>query len=796
MNPELYARAKDLFIDLVDQSQPDRESRLKLIRQSDPDLAREVQDLLAKHFSRTIMVPTGKIAKTTVRSRPFSTMGLQKISSNLVGGTLPMASALGAALFLIGVGWYLQTELIRRTRIEYDAFLNSMAKQKSALLHQWILGHELRMQDWGRQRELQELVVNLDAKIHDPSSVENEKAKGLAFSEEQPKIKSLLEGLFRRPLRIESEGNSAVTEKEPSIQVDARPEVRYAIWNRSLNLLADWQYTDPRAGLGGIATPNGASLLSRVFDRRTTSIELPRPSAESLSKDYPLETTDQYVMFFIPIFSPENSDQVLAVMMIRSDGFMEELQRLLSASVLMESNCYLLDDRGAIATKGRDIDLLASQPWFLENKQVRGAMVIESRDPGGNLLAGFKPKVSVQEWAWTKPGKTVSQPGNGSDVLGYRDYRGQEVVGAWHWIETLQRLLVLEIPKQEAFKTQAFIHRAFRFVYGVPIVISLVLAALSLRRAFSTMDFRNKSLGAYKLGEKIGEGGLGIVYQAEHKLLGRTAAIKLIKEPLANSSSLRRFEREVRMAAKLSHPNTVSIYDFGVSKDGLLYCAMELVDGVNLAHFIAFEPKLPIDRCIWILRQIGGAVEEAHCAGLIHRDIKPQNIMICQKGQLADLVKVVDFGLAKTMADQGSRDVTATRVLIGTPGFIAPERLETPWIADPRIDIFAFGVLGIYLLTGKVPMLGVTRDTLLQTLQLGRFSELCNDLTFHGFVSLLAQCISHDPSDRPRSMSEVVEKLESIASSFPWNEDLAEKWWRANGADLMASSRSQDSSSS
>ena len=169
--------------------------------------------------------------------------------------------------------------------------------------------------------------------------------------------------------------------------------------------------------------------------------------------------------------------------------------------------------------------------------------------------------------------------------------------------------------------------------------------------------------------------------------------------------------------------------------------------------------------------------------------------MICQKGQLADLIKVVDFGLAKTMVESVTGDVTATRVLIGTPGFIAPERMETPWIADPRIDIFAFGVLGIYLLTGKVPMLGVTRDSLLQTLQLGRFSELCNDLTFQSLVSLLAKCISPDPSDRPSSMSEVVEKLESIASYFPWNEDMAEKWWRANEADLIAFARTKDSSS-
>ena len=158
----------------------------------------------------------------------------------------------------------------------------------------------------------------------------------------------------------------------------------------------------------------------------------------------------------------------------------------------------------------------------------------------------------------------------------------------------------------------------------------------------------------------------------------------------------------------------------------------------------------------------------------------------------AGLVKVVDFGLAKTMADNVARDVTATRVLIGTPGFIAPERLETPWIADPRVDIFAFGVLGVYLLTGKVPILGVTHDSLIQLLILGRFSDLCNDAKFSDFVRLLAQCIAPDANDRSRSMREVEARLGGIASRFPWSEELAEKWWNENEQDLILCARSND----
>ncbi len=786
MTPEQYARAKELFIDLVNKPLRERESRLSALSSSDEEIVQEVRGLLARHYSRTIMVPTGKISKTTVQSRSISTLGLKRIGHNLVGGVLPLASALGAAFLLILVGWYLQSELVRRSRADYATVLASMAEQKSRLILQWAHGHELRVQDWGRQKELQLLVKSLDEKIQLPSLNENGRAEILRNAKEQIEIKCVFENKIAVPVKLETDT------KNESESANDRSKLKYAIWNRSALLLADWQFTNSKAGLGGLTTSVGSSILKRVFDRGASSVELPRPTADTISENYPMETEDQYAMFLVPVFSPDDSSVVIGAMMIRSPVFLDELEELLAKTVLRESNAYLLDDRGAIATKARDLPSLLELPAFSSLKKVRGATIVEARDPGGNLLTGFTPTEQINEWSWTKPGKTISQPRNGFDVNGYRDYRGREVVGAWNWIESLNRLVVLEVPKEEAFKSQVFIERAFRFLYGVPILISLVIGALSLRRAFRGVELANKSLGSYILREKIGEGGLGIVYRAEHKLLGRSAAIKLIKEPMVSSSTLKRFEREVRMASKLSHPNTVSIYDFGLSKDGLLFCAMELVEGVNLAHFINYDPCVSIDRCLWILRQTCGAIEEAHEIGLIHRDIKPQNIMICRKGQLMDLVKVVDFGLAKTMADNVARDVTATRVLIGTPGFIAPERLETPWIADPRVDIFAFGVLGVYLLTGKVPILGVTHDSLIQLLILGRFSDLCSDAKFSDFVRLLAQCIAPDANDRPRSMREVEAKLGGIASRFPWSEELAEAWWNENEQDLILSARSND----
>ena len=788
VTPEQYARAKELFIDLIDKSLRDRESRLSGVSSSDPEVVREVRGLLAKHFSRTIMAPTGRISKTTVQNRSISTIGIQRITSNLVGGVLSLASAVGAAIFLMAVGWYLQTELIRRSRVEFESILTSMAEQKSRLVVQWARGHELRVQDWGRQTELQLLVQSLDKKIQFPNLSEIDRAEILGNAEEQAKVKFVFENRVAQPVKLESDT------KAESTAANDRSQLKYAIWNRSSILLADWQFKNKNAGLGGLSTSVGSTILKRVFDRSASSVELPRPTAEAITENYPMESEEQVVMFLVPIFSPDDSSQVIGAMMIRSPKFLDELEELLSSLVLRDSNSYLLDERGAIATKARDLSNLLELPSFSVLKKIRGATIVEARDPGGNVLSGFKPSDDPSQWSWTKPGKTISQPRNGSDIIGYRDYRGRDVVGAWHWIDTLSRMMVLEMPKEEAFKNHLFIESAFRFLYGVPILISLVIGVLSLRRAFRGIELANKSLGSYVLREKIGEGGLGIVYRGEHKLLGRAAAIKLIKEPLISSATLKRFEREVRMASKLSHPNTVGIYDFGMSKDGLLFCAMELVEGVNLAHFISYDPNISIDRCLWILRQTCGAIEEAHDIGLIHRDIKPQNVMICQKGQLVDLIKVVDFGLAKSMADNVGRDVTATRVLIGTPGFIAPERLEAPWIADPRIDIFAFGVLGVYLLSGKVPILGATHDSVISTLSLGRFAELCMDPKFNEFIRLLAQCISPEANDRPRSMSEVGTKLAGFSSRFPWSEERAEKWWQENEQDLIASARAKDAS--
>jgi eukaryotic-like serine/threonine-protein kinase len=260
-----------------------------------------------------------------------------------------------------------------------------------------------------------------------------------------------------------------------------------------------------------------------------------------------------------------------------------------------------------------------------------------------------------------------------------------------------------------------------------------------------------------------------VVHRGEHRMLGRSAAVKLIKQGSETTGSVRRFEREVRLAAGLNHPNAVCIYDFGISKDGMLFCAMELVDGLTLAQLISFSPNLPLSRSLSILCQTSRALAEAHNLG---------------RYPATDSVKVVDFGLAKNISDTINSTSSATRVVMGTPGFIAPERLESPWIADPKIDTFAFGVLGLYLLSGKVPTIGTSKDDFLALIQNPELFVVMDKPEFQELIELLIDCAAPSPSARPGSMNEVNQVLERLADSNPFSRSDAENWWSQNSESI------------
>jgi serine/threonine-protein kinase len=292
-----------------------------------------------------------------------------------------------------------------------------------------------------------------------------------------------------------------------------------------------------------------------------------------------------------------------------------------------------------------------------------------------------------------------------------------------------------------------------------------------------------RQLGQYVLEQKIGEGGMGEVYRARHGMIRRPSAIKLLRGDQAHAASIARFEREVQLTARLTHPNTITIFDYGRTDDGVFYYAMELLDGANLQQVVNVSGPQPAARVVHILLQACGALTEAHGIGLIHRDIKPANIILCTRGGERDVVKLVDFGLVKELQVDDDVKLTGARTLTGSPQYMAPEAIRAADSVDARTDIYALGAVGYFLLAGAELFNGksiveVCSQHLHQ--QPTRFATRNVDVPGELEAVILA-CLEKDPERRPQSTAELRERLD--ACGVPrWDSGRADGWWSQHRA--------------
>jgi len=325
--------------------------------------------------------------------------------------------------------------------------------------------------------------------------------------------------------------------------------------------------------------------------------------------------------------------------------------------------------------------------------------------------------------------------------------------------------------------------------YFVSVALAYVAARVIYRLGRDVHKARE--MGSYELVELLGRGGMGEVWLAKHRLLTRPAAIKLVRPDLVaikggeaeQRAAIKRFEREAQATASLRSPHTVELYDFGVTEDGSFYYAMEFLEGLDLERLVKRVGPLPAERVVYILGQACRSLYEAHRQGIIHRDVKPGNIYLCQLGCHYDFVKVLDFGLVKTSASaEQSQTATLTKVGIvtGTPAYLAPELASGHKTIDGRSDLYSLGCVAYWLLTGQLVFEGATPlEILIQHLQESPIPPSARtELEVpEALDRIVLQCLAKDPEDRPADARVLSQLLSGCRFGRVWTEEEAERWW-------------------
>ncbi len=474
----------------------------------------------------------------------------------------------------------------------------------------------------------------------------------------------------------------------------------------------------------------------------------------------------------------ESSGAVIGALALIIDPNREFSRILTVAQPGSSGETYAIDQHGLLSSQSRFDDMLKAL-GLLDKTNTSSALNLRLHDPGGEEVEGVKPLTHLV-------GEAVAGE-DGVDVEPARDYRGVQVVGAWRWLPDHGFGIVTQIDADEAYRPLRVLKRLFVLLSLLLVLCASGMFVLSFtnftwRRRLSEAELKLKQLGQYTLEEKIGEGGMGVVYRARHALLRRDTAVKLLLPDRANAAAVGRFEREVVLTSQLTHPNTIQVYDYGHTPEGVFYYAMEFLRGLNSHELVQRFGPQPEGRVVHILTQVCDSLAEAHALGLVHRDIKPANVFLCNRGGVPDCVKVLDFGLVRNYAEpaQGPTKTSIGSGLEGTPSFMPPEALKDSDRSDPRSDIYSVGALAYFLLTGQhvfdaETVLELYEKHLMES-PVPPSRRTANPVSAE-LEAVILRCLLKDPAQRPQSVVELRALLLESPRAGDWNLAARLAWW-------------------
>jgi serine/threonine protein kinase len=446
---------------------------------------------------------------------------------------------------------------------------------------------------------------------------------------------------------------------------------------------------------------------------------------------------------------------------------------------------YAFDKAGAMLSQSRFDDDLKMIGLIPDRADAQSILNVQIRDPQVNMAEGKRPALRLADRPLTRMAASAVQGEAGIDANGYRDYRGVPVVGAWVWLPEYDLGVATEMDAAEAYRPLYLLRYSFWGLFALLVLGAIVIFVFTIIVARKEQDTRRavikaKQLGQYALEEKLGEGGMGVVYRGQHAMLRRPTAIKLLDIEKTTDEAVARFEREVQLTSQLNHPNTIAIYDYGRTPEGVFYYAMELLEGINLDDLVKRYGPQPEGRVIHLLKQIAGSLAEAHQLGVIHRDVKPANIFLTHRGGVYDFVKLLDFGLVKAVDGREQASLTSTNSMAGTPMYLSPEGINHPDAVDGRSDLYALGAVAYYLLTGTTVFDG---ESIIEICmkhvqeQPQSLSERLGKPVSADLEQIVMQCLEKDPEKRPQSAYEVILELSKCQSDGKWSIQDASQWW-------------------